>query len=626
MHPEALLQHLFYILFTPLLAAMAIGCFFRKDGKVSVTLSLCAGAVVLGFSIHLLHQWGGEGLQTYTEWFCLGPLQVHFGFLFDPLSAFMLLVVSVIGFLVQVFSVGYMHEDNCKSRYFAGLSLFMFSMLGIILCDNLLLLFVFWEWVGFSSYMLIAHYYPEPSAQMASKKAFITNRIGDFAFLLGIVAAYWHFGILDLPDLELKVLALDSTPYTLSLIGFLMLGGFIGKSAQFPLHVWLPDAMAGPTPVSAMMHAATMVAAGIFLLARLDFFLTPPVLDLILWLCTGMTLFAGLCALGQKDIKKILAYSTLSQLAYMGVAVGLHSPGLSLFHLATHASFKAGLFLCAGAIIYALHHEQDIFKMGGLLKKMPCVSLVFICCMLSLCGVLGTAGFFSKDSILELAYLQNKAVYSILSAAAFITSFYMGRLFWIAFGGTFKGSKPLHHLSAWMYVPLLVLAFLSIASGYKALWPESLRMIFEPDLQLIHSSVEKLGLKSSFMVLHSALSFLGLGLSFVVYRSKNLPLALARSLQDGPLYQALASGFGIDALYQRYITWQQSFAKALHFLDLALIGGLMMRGTASVLGLFSLLSKRVHTGLLQDYTYHFLGGFLLLVLLIFKALNLCVCH
>ncbi len=624
MSPEAILQHLFFLLFTPLLAAIIIGCFFRKDAIVSTVLSLCAGAVVLACSINLLRQWGGEGLQAYTEWFCLGPLHLHFGLLFDPLSAFMLLVVSVIGCLVQVFSVGYMHEDNSQGRYFAGISLFMFSMLGIILCDNLFLLFVFWEWVGFSSYMLIAHYHQEPSAQMASKKAFITNRVGDFAFLLGILAAYSYFGTFDLPDLELKVLSLGTVSFPLKLIGFLILGGFIGKSAQFPLQVWLPDAMAGPTPVSALMHAATMVAAGIFLLARLDFFLTPPVLELILWLCTGMTIFAGLCALGQKDIKKILAYSTLSQLAYMGVAVALNSPGLSLFHLATHACFKAGLFLCAGAIIHALHHEQDIFKMGGLFKKMPCVSLVFVSCMLSLCGVVGTAGFFSKDSILELAYLQNKVVYYALSFAAFLTAFYMGRLFWIAFGGSFKGSKSIRPISLWMHLPLLILAFLSIASGYKSLWPESLRIIFEPDLQLIHASVEKLGLKSSFMMLHSALSLLGLGLAFLVYKHKRFKTPTI--LKEGAVYEAMTEGFGIDALYQRYISWQQSFAKILHFLDLALIGGLMMRGTASLLGLSSLLFKRVHTGLLQDYTYHFLGGFLLLLFFVFKAFNLCVCH
>lgn len=621
---ETILQHLFFILFTPLLAAMAIGFFFRKDRKISIVLSLSASVLVLAVSLSLLRQWEGESIQAYTEWFCLGPLQFHFGFLFDPLSAFMLLVVSVIGFLVQVFSIGYMEHDTSKGRYFAGLSLFMFSMLGIILCDNLVLLFIFWEGVGFSSYMLISHYYQDPFAQMASKKAFITNRIGDFAFLLSIIAAYWHFGSFDISGLELKVLALGKTPFALKLIGFLMLGGFIGKSAQFPLHVWLSDAMAGPTPVSALMHAATMVAAGIFLLARLDFFLSPPVLELILWLCTGMTLFAGLCALGQKDIKKILAYSTLSQLAYMGVAVALNSPGLSLFHLATHACFKAGLFLCAGAIIHTLHHEQDIFKMGGLFKKMPYVSFVFVCCMLSLCGVVGTAGFFSKDSILELAYLQNKPVYYALSLAAFLTAFYMGRLFWIAFGGSFKGSKSLHPISLWMRLPLLVLAMLSLVSGYKALWPESLRLIFEPDLHLVHASIAKLNLKSTFLLLHSALSFLGLGLSFIVYRHKSFKTPPI--FQEGPLYESMAGGFGVDALYQRYIAWQQDLAKLFHFLDLALIGGLMMRGTASVLGFFSLLCKRVHTGLLQDYMYHFLGGFLLLLFFVFKVLNLCVCH
>jgi NADH-quinone oxidoreductase subunit L len=624
MTSEAIIQHLLYLLFTPLLCALFIGCFFRKDGKVSLTLCLSAGLVIALCTLSLLKSWDGTSLQAYVEWFELGPLRLHFGFLLDRLSLLMLVVVSLIGLLVQVFSVGYMKEDTAKGRYFGGLCMFMFSMLGIVLADNLILLFIFWEWVGFSSYMLIAHYYETPFAKMASKKAFITNRVGDFCFLLGIIASYWHFGSFDIGDLEILNLGQAEASGSIHLIGFLLIGGFLGKSAQFPLHVWLPDAMAGPTPVSALMHAATMVAAGVFLLARLYFLLSSPVLDLILWICTGMALFGALCALAQSDIKKILAYSTLSQLAYMGVAIALHSPGLSLFHLATHAAFKAGLFLCAGAIIHALHHEQDIFKMGGLLKKMPFVSVVFIACMLSLCGVLGTAGFFSKDAILELSYLQCRPVYCVLAFTAFLTALYMGRLFWIGFMGSFRGSKSIHPLSLWMGLPLGILAILSIVAGYEQLWPHSLRSIFEADLGLIHTSIHKLGLKYPFIALHNALSLLGFGLAFFIYRHKSAKAP--KAFYEGSIYQALARGLGIDGVYSRYIAIQQDAAKCLYFLDLALIGGLMMRGTAGIFAICSLFLKRMHTGSLQLYLYHFLGGFLLIVFFIFKALNVCVCH
>lgn len=622
MTSESIIGHLLYLLFTPLLCAACIGCFFRKDWKISLILSLGTGLVIMGCTMSLLNNWDGRALQAYIEWFQVGSMQLYFGFLFDKLSLCMLLVVSVIGLLVQVFSVGYMESDPAKPRYFGGLCLFLFSMLGIVLADNLILLFIFWEWVGFSSYMLIAHYYETPFAQMASKKAFITNRVGDFFFLLGIVASYWHFGSFDIGTLE--IFSLSEPSATAHLIGFLLIGGFLGKSAQFPLQVWLPDAMAGPTPVSALMHAATMVAAGIFLLARVYCLLTAPVLQTILWICTAMTLLGALCALGQSDIKKILAYSTLSQLAYMGVAMALESPGLSLFHLSTHAAFKAGLFLCAGAIIHALHHEQNIFHMGGLLKKMPFVSFVFICCMLSLCGIPGTAGFFSKDAILELSYLQSKPVYCVLSFTAFLTAFYMGRLFCIAFTGTFRGDHKVHPVSLWMTIPLGILALLSILSGYSQLWPESLRGIFDADLHLIHSSIHKLGLTYPFIALHTALGVLGFGLAFYVYRLK--ATKGPKALHEGPIYQALCDGLGIDAIYNRYIVLQQKAAKCFYFLDLALIGGLMMRGTAGLFALCSMAFKRVHSGSLQNYLYHFLAGFLLLIVFIFKVLNVCVCH
>ena len=350
---------------------------------------------------------------------------MDFGLRLDPLSLLMLLLVTGVASAIHIYSWGYMSEDRGFPRYFACLSLFTFSMLGIVLANNFLELFIFWELVGVSSYLLIGFWFERPAAADAGKKAFLTTRLGDFGFLLGILTVWAAFGSLKF-DLIEKALA--ANPQALGALattaGLLIFCGAMGKSAQFPLHVWLPDAMEGPTPVSALIHAATMVAAGVYMLCRVFFLLNIPgsqALDVIAWIGGFTALLSAVIAIQQDDIKRILAYSTLSQLGYMVMAVGLHGPAPAMFHLTTHAFFKALLFLGAGSVIIALHHEQDIWKMGGLRQKMPVTFWTFMVGTLALCGLPPFSGFYSKDSILAQAAEHNLPLFVLGVAVAALT-------------------------------------------------------------------------------------------------------------------------------------------------------------------------------------------------------------
>ena len=321
------------VLLLPFLSALVTLLFLRKQGNIASLLSVATAGGILALSLFLIFAGQGGIFSWCVTWIQLSGWELKFGFLIDAPARLLLFVVSFVGFLIHIFSLGYMADDDAKARYFGGLSIFMFSMLGITLADNLIMIFVFWELVGFSSYLLIAHYFSTEEATKASRKAFIVNRIGDFGFLIGIVLTYWIFGTVSLAELGARA----NSDLVTTFLCLALACGFIGKSAQFPLHVWLPDAMAGPTPVSALIHAATMVAAGIYLLLRIEFLFTPEALALLALLGASMGLYAGFCALVQRDIKKVLAYSTLSQLGYMAAAFGLGMPGIALFHLMTHA-------------------------------------------------------------------------------------------------------------------------------------------------------------------------------------------------------------------------------------------------------------------------------------------------
>jgi len=461
------------ILFLPLLATGVITLFTLRSRTTSALLSI--GAIITGFVLTIVfianNGWTPAPSELTTNWLSIGNLHIDFGLKLDALSLMMMLIVTGVGGAIHIYSFGYMREDSGFSRFFACMSLFTFSMLGIVLANNFIQLFIFWELVGVSSYLLIGFWFEKPSAADAANKAFFTNRLGDFGFLLGILLVWGILGSLNFSVLSEKN---DGFPThalgygTATIAGLLIFCGAMGKSAQFPLHVWLPDAMEGPTPVSALIHAATMVAAGVYMLCRVFFLLDDSALHIIAYIGGFTALLAALIAIQQNDIKRILAYSTLSQLGYMVMAVGLSGPTPAMFHLITHAFFKALLFLGAGSVIIALHHEQDIWKMGGLRKKMPVTFWTFLFGMLALCGVPPFSGFYSKDSILAQALEQrNYPLFMLGVVVAGLTTFYMFRLFYVAFLGKPKtgAAEHAHESPAVMSWPLLVLAVFAVIGG-----------------------------------------------------------------------------------------------------------------------------------------------------------------
>ena len=457
-------------LLLPLASAAVITLGTLKNHRLSANLSI--GAILGAFVCSLLLFLSASSGESNLTWIAIGDFNATIGVKLDRLSALMLLVVTGVGALIHWYSQGYMEGDRSYARYFASLSLFSFSMLGIVLATNLMQMFIFWELVGVSSYLLIGFWHERPAAADACKKAFITNRLGDFGFLIGIIMVWAAAGSLNFGLLEK---AMQEQPELLGasagLIGLLLFCGAMGKSAQFPLHVWLPDAMEGPTPVSALIHAATMVAAGVFMLCRIFFLLSPEALSIIAWIGGATALMAAVIALQQDDIKRILAYSTLSQLGYMVMAVGLHAPGAAMFHLTTHAFFKAMLFLGAGSVIHALHHEQNIWKMGGLREKMPATYRTFLIGTLALCGVPPLSGFFSKDGILAAAadsHHGNPVLFGIGILAAVLTTLYMGRLVLVAFHGAHRSEQASHakESPSVMTVPLWILLVPTLVAGF----------------------------------------------------------------------------------------------------------------------------------------------------------------
>ena len=459
------------ILFLPLLATAVITLFTLRCRTTSALLSI--GTIVISFILTVVfianNGWTPTPSELTTNWLSIGNLNIDFGLKLDALSLMMMLIVTGVGGAIHIYSFGYMREDHGFSRFFACMSLFTFSMLGVVLANNFIELFIFWELVGVSSYLLIGFWFEKPSASNAAKKAFITNRLGDFGFLLGILVVWTTLGSLNFSSLQKTLVANPVALGTIAgIAGLLIFCGAMGKSAQFPLHVWLPDAMEGPTPVSALIHAATMVAAGVYMLCRIMFLLNPTALQVIAYIGGFTALLSALIAIQQNDIKRILAYSTLSQLGYMVMAVGLSGPTPAMFHLTTHAFFKALLFLGAGSVIIALHHEQNIWKMGGLRQKMPVTFWTFLIGALALCGVPPFSGFYSKDSILAQAWhVHNYPLFVVAVFVAMLTTFYMSRLFYVAFVGTprTETAKHAHESPAVMSWPLLVLGLFSVIGG-----------------------------------------------------------------------------------------------------------------------------------------------------------------
>ena len=604
-----MLQHAILVLLLPLASAVVIALFLRRAGGAAAVLATTVAAAMAAIAIILaIH---GERFTASMEWLRLGDFSLSLGIKFDDLAALMLCIVGIVGLCVHVFSLGYMRDDPCRGRYFGGLSIFMFSMIGIVLADNLFMMFIFWELVGFSSWLLINHFHEKQSAADAAKKAFIVNRVGDFGFLLGIVACYWLNGTVNLT-------ALGDKHVFSTMIPLLLFCGAVGKSAQLPLHVWLPDAMEGPTPVSALIHAATMVAAGIYMLCRINVLMTPDALTIIMWTGTATALYAALCAITQRDIKKVLAYSTLSQLGYMVAAFGLGSlrgegagetaiaagVGAAMFHLTTHAFFKALMFLGSGSVIHGCHHEQDIFKLGGLKAKMPLTFLTFTIGVLAIIGMPFLAGFFSKDAILYLALEKNRAVFAVLGFTVILTAFYMVRLWILVFLGTPRSEESAHAHEGGlnMTLPLVLLAVLSALAGYTSLYSH----LFDGVWSLIPHEEGLL-----VPLIGDALMLVGLAAAWVLYK----PAADdALALKSPGLFGALSALKGsFDTAYDYYVAKvQQRFAMLLNFLEQVILSGLIVRGLAGVAGLLGLGARASHVGSLHVYVYWFLAGVALL--------------
>lgn len=440
---------------------------------------LASFIVAMALFIHLSGITTGERSihVTIFDWISAGNFKASISFLIDPLSSLMLLIITGVGFLIHVYSIDYMHDDEGYNRFFSYLNLFVFFMLLLVMGANYLVMFIGWEGVGLCSYLLIGFWFKNQDYNDAANKAFIMNRIGDLGMLLGIILIFMNFGSLEYLQVFPQATSID--PSTSTLITILLFVGAMGKSAQIPLYTWLPDAMAGPTPVSALIHAATMVTAGVYMVARnnLLYSLAPIAMELVVIVGLATALFAATIALTQTDIKKVLAYSTVSQLGLMFLSLGLGNFTGGIFHMATHAFFKALLFLGAGSVIHALHHEQDIRKMGGLKKYLPVTYLTFLIGVAAISGIPPFAGFFSKDEILAAAFAHNKLVWIVAVVASMLTVFYMFRMFFLTFLGTPRVADEkmshVHESPQSITIPLIVLAVLSAVGGFMGV-PEAL--------------------------------------------------------------------------------------------------------------------------------------------------------
>lgn len=591
----------FIALFVPLAAAVLITVGFQKAKGQAVFLSI--GACLISFLCALLMFFlPPEKSSILLEWMKLPGLSIQIGAMTDMLARTMLLTVTGVGLLIHIFAYGYMKEDKALERFFAELSLFMFSMIGIVLASNLVMMFIFWELVGLSSYLLIGFWFERNAAADAAKKAFIVNRIGDFGFLIGILMVWQLWHSVSFPQLETMVEAypIQGTMATLAAVGLFC--GCVGKSAQFPLHVWLPDAMEGPTPVSALIHAATMVAAGVYMLCRVAFILemSPEAMNLIAFTGAFTALFAALIATQQNDIKRVLAYSTLSQLGYMVMAVGLAAYSAAMFHLTTHAFFKALLFLGAGSVIHALHHQQDIWQMGGLRKKMPATFITFMVGSAALAGVPLLSGFYSKEAILAAAY-ETKPLYFFVGVfTAGLTAYYMMRLCLVTFFGEARGKEVAHahESSPVMTWPLMFLAVLSITGGWVGidlLFSEIAP--YHPGAHH-HHDPEHVVLGASLLAL-----LIGLGLGWTLYRgAKEEPVRI----------DSLRNKFYSDEIYDSTVVAAQRFLAAVaNWTDRWVVEGLVrLAAISGTIG--GEVLRLVQGGNLKAYIVAFILGVLIL--------------
>ena len=609
------LTHAYLIPLFPALAFLIIGPFTRQEKNLSAAIAITMMSLAFAFSVFVALATVNYQITMNDPyvmkalWAQIGDVKLTMGVLIDPLAAMMLVIVTLVSLLVYIYSVSYMEHDEGMGRFFAFISLFSASMLGLVVSVNFLQLYVFWEGVGLCSYLLIGFYYHKVSAREAAKKAFITTRIGDFGMLVGILLVQMVFGTMDFIELRMLV-----PPYVvaagtgfLTVIGLLLFMGPIGKSGQFPLHVWLLDAMEGPTPTSALIHAATMVAAGVYLVARAFFIFSesPFVMDFIAGLGAFTALFAAIIAVTQRKFKSVLAYSTISQLGYMMLAVGVGAFSASMFHLMTHAFFKAMLFLCAGAVMHALHDETDITKMGGLWRKMPLTFAAMLVGVLAISGIPPFSGFFSKDEILAAVMHASTPLYVMATFTSFLTAFYMARLLIIAFLGESRSPHEAHEVDAFMRWPMIMLILLTIVSGAWGYFGGFSIWINEgvPHHEAIDWTVAGTS---------TVLALIAFAAAYQIYGRHSLRSAM-QAQSFGFLYRVVYHKFYIDELYG-YFRERLVYGTALilKWVDEKIFDNIMIGLGAYALATSDLLTESAN-GQAQRYVVVFYTGVLILL-------------
>ncbi|MFN6944618.1 MAG: NADH-quinone oxidoreductase subunit L [Cytophagaceae bacterium] len=557
----------------PLLGFITIGLVGKKLSKKLVGFIGC-GSIFASFVIVLifLFPFMAGTLEPFTvtgfEWITAGKFTIRFSFLIDSLSTLMMTVVTGIGFLIHVYSAGYMHDDEGYARYFAYLNLFVFSMLLLVMGSNFIVLFAGWEGVGLCSYLLIGFWFKNKDYNNAAKKAFIMNRIGDLAFLLGMILIYKTFGSLEY-DVVFDQAQRIFNPYVTSdvivAITILLFIGATGKSAQIPLYTWLPDAMAGPTPVSALIHAATMVTAGIYMIVRCNVLYTlaaPVTLDIILIIGLATAILTATIGLVQNDIKKVLAYSTVSQLGFMFIAIGLGAYSVAIFHVTTHAFFKALLFLGSGSVIHAMGGEQDIRKMGGLKKALPITYYTFLIGTLAISGIPPFAGFFSKDEILSHAFEHNPLIWVLVLIGAALPAFYMFRMFFLTFHGSFRGTSSqeshLHESPKIMTVPLIILAVLSAVGGFIGVpqvlgGTNALNEFLKPIIITYVEATHELSTGTQFALMGASVVVVVIMISFAFITYIKKSVVPPKDAAITGVHKILYNKYYVDELYQNLL-------------------------------------------------------------------------
>jgi NADH-quinone oxidoreductase subunit L len=654
----------------PLAGAIVAGLFGNRLGRTwshRITIALVTVSFFASVAIFQDVQAGHKFNGSVYTWLTSGEASFQVGFLIDSLTSLMMLVVSFVSLMVHIYTIGYMKDDPGYVRFFSYISLFTFSMLMLVMANNFMQLFFGWEAVGLVSYLLIGFWYDRPTAIYANLKAFLVNRVGDFGFLLGIALVLMVFGTLDYTAVFANAAshANDMAPIPgmsvnlLSAICILLFIGAMGKSAQFPLHVWLPDSMEGPTPISALIHAATMVTAGIFMVARMSplFELSDTALSFVMVIGAITALFMGILGIVQNDIKRVIAYSTLSQLGYMTVALGASAYSVAIFHLMTHAFFKALLFLAAGSVIIALHHDQDIRNMGGLRKYMPITWITSLIGSLALIGTPFFSGFYSKDSILEVVEYSHlpgaRFAYYAVTAGLFITAFYTFRMYFLVFHGEERfgqshhshhddghhagkatgddhhhglaaGQKP--HESPWVVTfPLIMLAIPSVAIGYFTIEPLLFGHFFNDSIYIAatHTGLTELAedFKGPALKVLYALTepYFWIALSGVVsawlfyLKRPDIPAAIQKRFH--PIYTLLDNKYYFDIFNDWFFAGgARGTSRFLwKFGDIKLIDGMMVNGTAKLVGMFSGVLRRLQSGYIYHYAFSMIIGVFVLL-------------